>query len=114
MNIEEINKLNTYIDELVLSNKEKLNIIEESKIKIQDLNSSIKKKSDEVSFLKETITKLELSAKKLVTQDEYDKMKINLMNRETIIDNLKKKIEESQMSINEKDKRINVSLKKVV
>ena len=36
------------------------------------------------------------------------------MNRETIIDNLKKKIEESQMSINEKDKRINVSLKKVV
>jgi len=100
--------LNSTIDELLLGNKEKLIVIEENKAKIQEINTSNKKKTDEINLLKENLNKLEQVQKKLISPEEHEKLKKNLANNETDLINLKKKVDDLQALLVEKDKKLNV------
>ncbi len=109
LNQDEIDKLNKTIDELVISNKEKLNVIEDNKVKIQEFNNINKKKTEEIGILKENIVKLEQTQKKLASPEDVDKLRLMLSNKEQEVSNSQNKIEEYLLIIGEKEKKLNVS-----
>jgi len=102
-----INELNSKLDELTKQMNEKLKVIEEHKLKNQDLISMIEKKNEEIKFLKESIERVSRNQQELdVLRDKMEQLEC-FNNNENF--KLKKKLEELQNSLFEKDKKLQVN-----
>ncbi len=89
---------------------DKLKIIEEHKLKNQDLIFSVEKKNEEIRSLKDNIDGISKSQHELdVLRDKMEQLEC-FNNNENF--KLKKKLEELQISLNEKEKKIQVNHKK--
>lgn len=109
---DEVLKLNKTIDDLVLSQKEKINIIDESKIRVQELNLLVRKKQDEIDNLKESIDRFELAQRKLITPEEHEGVKNSLLIIEEENTVLRKKIEDLQATTRERKNMVFLFCKK--
>lgn len=101
-----IYELNNKLDDLTKQLNDKLRVIEEHKLKNQDLISMLEKKNEEIKNLKDNIDRISKSQQELdILRDKMEQLEC-FNNNENY--KLKKKLEELQTSLYEKEKKIQV------
>lgn len=101
-----IDKLNAKLDELTQQLNEKYKIIEEQKLKNQDLILLLEKKMEEIKQLKDNIDRISKSQQELdILRDKMEQIESFNTNENY---KLKKKLEELQVSLVEKEKKLQV------
>lgn len=102
-----INELNAKLDDYPKQLNDKLKLIEEQKLKNQDLISIVEKKNEEIRSLKENIDRISKSQQELdILRDKMEQLEC-FNNNENY--KLKKKLEELQSSLQEKEKKLQVN-----
>jgi chromosome segregation ATPase len=103
-----INELNNKLDDLTKQLNEKLKLIEEHKLKNQDLISIVEKKNEEIRSLKDNIDRISKSQQEMdILRDKMEQLECYNNNENY---KLKKKLEELQNTLCEKEKKIQVKI----